>query len=694
MKPRFYLVTLLLCLLFLSSLRSSNNVDQGIGVDDLSSQLIESPYLQAYEDHGPIVVAGDDNLTAWGFPGSGSGAEPYRIEGYNFTLNGTAISVTNISLYLVINGCWIQSAGDKAGSGIYFENVTSGQIENCTIKDKTYGVHIFESDSCTINDIDVTGTVAYGVVIDTSTDCEIDQSYIHHVSNVGIYDDSTRTDVNDTIIQYTTSHCIYSIGTNITVDSCDISYSSTHTIRNEAWYSVFNNNTIYHSSGYGVYERMARYNTWTNNRIFGHNSFGFYFYTSRYSTFTGNSVFNNGVYNLLFSESFTGTCTVINNKFGWTTTNALDDADYSNSYDNGINLGNAWSDYAGSPPYLIGGLQGGVDSYPTLLEDNVTPSILSAPADVVQFNHEDRIITWILDDEEFPDTQTILVNGSGSANKWDGRDIELNLGDLVVGIHNITLVVLDCGGNIASDTVIVEVYDFTIDNPPDIVMELGTTGNIIEWFARSGAQDVYEIYVNSGLILTIPWDTWNITYNIDGLLTGLNEVEIRVYNASGGFLSDVVLVYVEDTVYPVISNLGLYYLEKDSLLTLEWSTGDLNPDRLTLLKNGSSILNASWQFPIFSYEIVGNEIGIWNYSLVIIDLGGNIAIDTAIVVVRDTSPTTTTTSTLPITNNTQFVQLENQLFIQTIAIVGIGILTIVSLVFNVMVLKKIGKKGK
>ena len=86
----------------------------------------------------------------------------------------------------------------------------------------------------------------------------------------------------------------------------------------------------------------------------------------------------------------------------------------------------------------------------------------------------------------------------------------------------------------------------------------------------------------------------------------------------------------------------------------------------------------------------------------IIDREGNIATDSAIVVVRDTIPTstetttttTTTTTTSTTTNNTQFAQLEEQLYAQLIVISGIGALTIVSLLFNVMVFRKIGKKGK
>ena len=696
MKLRLPVITILLCLLFLSSFNNSQYVNQDVELSDNAITMVESPYIQAYDDHGPIYIAGDDNLTAWGFPGSGSLGEPFRIEGYNFTLNGTAISVTNVSLHVLITGCWIQSAGDKTGNGIYFDNVTSGKIENSTIKNKTNGIFLFESELCTIFDVEVTGTTNYGVYFDTSVDCAIDESYIHHVSNMGIDDESTRTVVSNTIIQYASENGIMALGTNITVTGCDISHSGQRGIRNEAWYSIFSDNEIYFNTWDGIYDRTARYNTFSNNRIFGNGWAGICAYTSMYETYTGNTIFNNDVGFTQTGSLFSGDSEYYSNSVGWNTVaNALHDADNPNDYDDGVSVGNAWNDYGGTPTYVIGGYYGGTDFYPSLLNDTLAPSVLAGPPNVFMSEIETREITWFVVPEMFPDTYTVSINGSGTPMRWDGKKIDYSLEGLAPGVYLCELEAKDCSGKIGTDSLIVQVYGFAINSPDDIVLETGI-GNYVQWFATASDQNYYEIYVDGSLVVTSDWDIWTIVYELDSLSFGLNEVEIRVYNSTGHFLSDIVLVTIVDTIDPTINDLGIYYLEKDSTQMLTWTISDAHPSELILWKNGVIYLQTTWDFPTFSIEIVGDEVGTWNYTLEIVDLAEHTAVDTAIIIVRDTSPTTTepTTTATTAENNTQFNQLEDQIATQSIVIGAVGALTVVSLLFNVLLFRRFGKKGK
>jgi len=55
---------------------------------------------------------------------------------------------------------------------------------------------------------------------------------------------------------------------------------------------------------------------------------------------------------------------VYNNSFDSNGINAWDDG-LGNSWDDGVGIGNRWSDYAGSGVYLIGGIAGSVDRYPS-----------------------------------------------------------------------------------------------------------------------------------------------------------------------------------------------------------------------------------------------------------------------------------------------------------------------------------------
>jgi len=695
MKTKTPWIIFIACCLTLSAFLFPQVIVQDNQLDINNADFGETPYIQAFEDHSAIYITGDDNLTDWGFPGIGSEINPFRIDGYNFTVNGTAIYVADISLHLLINGCVIQNIESGVGDAIYFENVTAGSIENCRIIGKSNGIEIVQSDSCSVYNVEITGTTSYALNLSSSTDCTISESYIHHVSSDGIYDTSTRTIISDTVIHNVGSHGIFAEGANITVSECDISYTGSTGIRNEAWNSVYSDNKIYHCSDDGILDYTARYSTFSNNRVFGNLGHGVRMATCRYEVLTGNAIFNNQDIGLYQSGMFSGNSKFYSNSIGWHSQNAVHDGDNTNTYDDSMSVGNAWSDYSGTGIYSIYGAWGGTDNYPSILSDSTAPSILLGPSDVLMSPLESKTITWSVESEDYPDSYTVIINGTEITEKWDGEDIDFTLEGLSQGSYLCELLVEDCAGNSDTDSLLIEVYGFAINSPDDIIMEAGSLDCFIEWTATAADRNYYEIYVNGLMVKLADWDMFNITFDFE-YGYGLYEVEIRVYNSTNHYLSDFVQVQVTDSFDPIISDdLGLYYLEKDSILTLAWSVSDVNPGELILWKNGSIYLQSSWDFPVFSIEIVGDEVGTWNYTLEIIDLAGRTATDTAIIIVRDTSPTSSEPITTTTTENTtQLNQLQDQIFTQSIIIGSIGVLVGISLLLNVLIFRKFNRKGK
>jgi len=55
---------------------------------------------------GPINIINDNNFTDYGFVGTGSSGDPYRIENFNITTSSTAaISIIGTTKYFVIFRC-------------------------------------------------------------------------------------------------------------------------------------------------------------------------------------------------------------------------------------------------------------------------------------------------------------------------------------------------------------------------------------------------------------------------------------------------------------------------------------------------------------------------------------------------------------------------------------------------------------
>ncbi|TFG26319.1 hypothetical protein EU528_14600, partial [Candidatus Thorarchaeota archaeon] len=106
-------------------------------------------FQPAYEDHAPISVAGDGNLTtmaeADSWEGNGTLEDPFIIEGYHITLSGTpgsCITLYNISLYVVVRDCLI----GNATYGVYLYNVSHFTSIGNVIYDSGYGMYILLSD--------------------------------------------------------------------------------------------------------------------------------------------------------------------------------------------------------------------------------------------------------------------------------------------------------------------------------------------------------------------------------------------------------------------------------------------------------------------------------------------------------------------------------------------------------------------
>ena len=87
--------------------------------------------------HDPIYIDGDENLTTTaaneGWPGSGTIDDPFIIESYSITTNGsTAISINNTQVYFQIRNCEINSTTLMLNTGYQLVNVSHGTIMNNT----------------------------------------------------------------------------------------------------------------------------------------------------------------------------------------------------------------------------------------------------------------------------------------------------------------------------------------------------------------------------------------------------------------------------------------------------------------------------------------------------------------------------------------------------------------------------------
>ncbi|KXH76474.1 MAG: hypothetical protein AM326_06990 [Candidatus Thorarchaeota archaeon SMTZ-45] len=105
------------------------------------------------------------------------------------------------------------------------------------------------------------------------------------------------------------------------------------------------------------------------------------------------------------------------------------------------------------------------DSVLVIVTGPALPSIIGAPIEstTIEVGSSESVLTWNVV-TPFPNNYQILVNGTVvQEGDWDGSAITFGLGQLSVGLYNITLVAYDELGNFASDSVWVQVNPSSLD---------------------------------------------------------------------------------------------------------------------------------------------------------------------------------------------------------------------------------------
>ena len=138
--------------------------------------------------------------------------------------------------------------------------------------------------------------------------------------------------------------------------------------------NIIHNNTRYWLGGYGGIDlgfvancRIAR------NRIYWNGGSGInirHGMTAVNCTIVNNAIYNNSLYGISIRGYDN---TIYGNAIGWNEEGNAIDSGSDNTWDNGIDTGNWWSDYNGTGEYAIDGDAHSVDRYPNVLP-NGTPS--------------------------------------------------------------------------------------------------------------------------------------------------------------------------------------------------------------------------------------------------------------------------------------------------------------------------------
>ena len=278
--------------------------------------------------------------------------------------------------------------------------------------------------------------------------------------------------------------------------------------------------------------------------------------------------------------------------------------------------------------------------------DTQVPDVSDTVGYAYQHMHTGNEILWTIHEFE-PSYYIILHNGTTIYENTYQNDIAIlrSIDGLALGTHNFTIIASDKTGLVGTDVVLIIVEDteppFITERPDDIIYEFGSIGYVFVWRATDSLPANYSIYQNSSKITENSWQVnEQISLKVDGLAVGFYIYEIRIFEESGSFTSDIVTVTVIDTTRPFIEFLNDMNIEFASTGNqLIWEVSDHHPGVYEVRRDGVVVNSGSWEFKeniITTIDGLPIQDAYYEYNLTVWDVYQNSASRSLRVLVEDT----------------------------------------------------------
>lgn len=504
MRTRLIVIYLIGILSLSSCLRSCNSIVTSVNSSYTPSYDNTVPeWVQGLKTHDLIEISSDNDFITQGWTGNGTASNPFIIEGIIIRAEYSCVMITNTTKYFEIRRCLFTHEEPSMGSGsaLLFRNVTNGHVTGCYINETIIGILSLNSTNCQFTNNIVFGNQFYALDFEEyGQDILIANNTIHDVNfGISFNYESTNVTIRDNHI-----YDCYQGAYLMDAQSCNILHN--RILRNNIGIVLTRGSCII-----------------ANNSIYGNDATGIHINSGNASN------------------------TVYGNFIGWNANHNAQDDSNSTIWDDGLGIGNSWSDYNGSGQYPIPGTSGSYDRWPSVLLDSNLPVVDSPPDLDYEYGSGHHIISWNTSDE-FPLTYQILRNGQViEEGTWASNIITITVDALLPGTYSLMLRLWDAEGNFASDSVSVRVSEAsppTINHPADIEYVAGTVGHNITWTPEDDSPESYEIFMNGTLLSSGEWNGSEIVVSVDGYGIGLYNFTLVVTDVLNQETTDSVFVSV------------------------------------------------------------------------------------------------------------------------------------------------------
>lgn len=142
------LVLVLVGVMFGLGIKSPIEKDQSLASSALVTSLKTSFQENFYTPAEPIAIGSNSDFISYGFPGSGTKTDPYRIEGLNITARidwTELISISDVTAYFHIKNNYLDGLGGQ-GWGLVLNNIMTAVIEQNIVINTGNGISLWYLD--------------------------------------------------------------------------------------------------------------------------------------------------------------------------------------------------------------------------------------------------------------------------------------------------------------------------------------------------------------------------------------------------------------------------------------------------------------------------------------------------------------------------------------------------------------------
>ncbi|MHA2366296.1 MAG: right-handed parallel beta-helix repeat-containing protein, partial [Candidatus Hodarchaeales archaeon] len=586
-----------------------------------------------------------------------------------FIFNALNVSLINGSIYKnALNGIEIfdsrnltiqgLSALENSIHGINLDNSSNIKLKNNNIiKNELSGIQLINSSLVTIH-VNEIRLNQYGLQSCNSSLIQISSNSINFNYVDGIFlNSSENIEIlkNSLTNRKTNGINIYkSRNLNISENWISDSLESGILINQSTHISIINNTVT--GDKIGIKSLNGMNNTIEWNLITGNSQYGIFLNNfSNYTLIQNNSLVN--LLNIHINQSNINKI-IYNNLF-----NGFNQSKQHLIESGILNLwlNNYYSDHTGLSQnnntfsdeiFIINATNNVSDLQPFNNENPISPSVpdfpkLLPPLDIViEEGSQDHQLAWI-PSGNFSSKYLVLKNGTPiQMGLWENAtQIIYSLGnDLQIGLYNFSIII----NNTYNLWIKVDRW-IKVVNTPELKFSNTTafyvvnrTGFLLCWYFTDDNPKSFQIYRNNSLLSSNSWySDSKIVIIIDGLDVGIYNYTIIVWDNDNLFLIDQVWVEVSPAaVAPFIINLvdlPFIYHEGNIGYYLNWTIRDDNPTHYfiyldsSIQKNGSLIAGEN-----IGISIDGLTVGIYNFTIVVIDKDQLLSQQTLFIRVRKT----------------------------------------------------------